>query len=134
MTIPASVSFSVTDVTIATGGTPSPATASFEDAVLASGDALRMSIQADATNFTRPVEAGGYIPASNLSWTINGATNGQGFAGTLSATAYTEVYESNPDATSGSVNLVWSLAAPGGGVRAGAHMLTATWKIESVVP
>ena len=134
MTIPTSVSFFVTDVSLSTTGTPNPSTASFTDAVLTSGNALRMSIQADATNFTRPVEAGGSIPATNLSWTISGATNGQGFAGTLSATGYTKVYESNPDATSGSVNLTWSLAAPGATVRAGAHTLIATWKLESVVP
>lgn len=134
VTLPASVSFSVSNTGLSTTGTPNPTTAEFSDAILSSGNGIRMGIQADSLNFSRPVEAGGYIPASNVSWTTSSAVNGTGFPGTLSATAFTLVFQGNADATFGSVNISWTLSAPGSNVRAGIHTLAATWKIESLAP
>jgi hypothetical protein len=54
--------------------------------------------------------------------------------GTLSATSYTLVFQSNPSPSSGHADLEWTLAAPGGGVRAGLHQLTVRWKLESIMP
>ena len=36
--------------------------------------------------------------------------------------------------TSGHVDLAWSLAALGSGIRAGNHQLTIRWKVESIAP
>ena len=36
--------------------------------------------------------------------------------------------------TSGHIDLGWTLAAPGSGIRAGNHQLTIRWKVESITP
>jgi hypothetical protein len=130
--VPPAVGFSVTDVSASTPGSPSPATISFSNASLNSGKSLRISVQADASAFTPP--SGSSIPASKVSWTTLGAAGGVGMNGTLSATSYTLVFQSNPSPSSGHADLEWTLAAPGGGVRAGLHQLTVRWKLESIMP
>jgi hypothetical protein len=40
--------------------------------------------------------------------------------------------QSDPARTSGHVDLGWTLAAPGSGIRAGNHHLTIRWKVESI--
>jgi hypothetical protein len=130
--IPSFLGFDVQDVTQATTGSPDPFTVAFSNAVLTSGNTLRISVIASAPSFTPP--AGPAIPVSNVTWTPTGAVHGSGNPGTLSGTVYSDVYDSAANATSGSVNLSFSLAAPGGGIRAGNHTVSATWKIESVSP
>lgn len=131
--IPPAVNFSVTDVSRSTPGSPSPTTVSFSNASLSSGKAFRVSVQADASAFTPP--SGRAIEATNVSWTILGAAGGTGWGGTLSATSFGLVYQSNPDPSSGHVDLAWALAAPGSaGLRAGTHQLTIRWKLESITP
>lgn len=130
--VPSAVSFSVTDVSTNTTGSPSPATISFSNANLDPGKALRISVQADAPAFTPP--AGPGIPASHVSWSTLGAAAGTGWNGTLSSTSYTLVFQSDPGPTSGHLDLEWTLAAPGGGIRAGTHQLTIRWKVESITP
>jgi hypothetical protein len=44
------------------------------------------------------------------------------------------VFQSDPARTSGHVDLAWTLAAPGSGIRAGTHQLTIRWKLESITP
>lgn len=136
ITVPATVTFTVSNVSSATTGSPNPTTASFSNGVLTSGNKLRMSVTTDAvvTSFTRPLGAGAQIAASNVSWTTSNPVNGTGSNGSLNPPAYTTVYESNVDATSGSVNQTWSLAAPGSAVYAGTHTLTVRWKFESFTP
>jgi len=134
ITLPGAVSFAVINVSTATTGGPNPATITYDSASLTSGHYMRISIEADSANFTRPAAAGGSIPAGNVSWTAGGATGGTGYGGTLSATMYTRVFDSETDPSVGSANLTWTLAAPGDTVRAGDHTLTATWKIESMAP
>jgi hypothetical protein len=130
--VPPVVSFSVTDVSRSTTGSPSPTTISFSQASLTFGKALRVSVQADASGFTPP--NGASIAAAKVSWITVGAGSGTGSNGTLSATSYTLVFQSNPSPTSGHADLEWTLAAPGSGIRAGIHQLTIRWKLESITP
>ena len=61
-------------------------------------------------------------------------TNGVGVNGVLSKTSYTVAFEGQPMATTGGVDIVWTLSAPGSAVRAGTHQATLRWKIEAVTP
>jgi hypothetical protein len=132
ITVPSAVSFPVTDVSRSTSGAPNPTTISFSNANLIPGKALRVSVQAGAAGFTPP--SGSSIPASNVSWTNLGASAGTGWNGTLGSSFYTLVFQSDPASTSGHVDLEWTLAAPGSGIRAGNHQLTIRWKVESITP
>lgn len=132
ITVPSAVSFAVTDVSRSTTGVPSTARISFSDAILIPGRALRVSLKADAAAFTPP--SGSSIPASNVSWTTAGANGGTGSNGTLSTSSYVLVFQSAPVTLSGYVDLGWTLAAPGSGIRAGSHQLTIRWKVESITP
>ena len=134
VSVPATVSFVVLDLDEQTTGSPDPTTISFSNASLMPGGYVTFAIKADAADFTRPIEEGNTIPASAVSWTVGGASNGTGSPGTLSESAYTLVFQSNADATSGSADITWTLAAVGSGVHAGDHTLSATWKIESFFP
>ena len=133
VTVPAFVSFAVTNVNVSTTGSPNPFTISFTKADHFNKLAFRISVKAVAGSFTPP--AGSSIPASNVSWSIVSAQNGTGYNGTLSSTAYTIVYQSVLEPSRGSVSLTWSLAAPGaGGLRVGDHTLSLSWRLEAVVP
>jgi len=61
-----------------------------------------------------------------------GDGNGTGSAGTLSAVSYTQVFQREPGYTSGGTEVGWTLGAVGASVFAGDHILTATWKVESL--
>ena len=131
--VPSGVSFPVTDVSVSTSGAPNPVTVRFSEGNLGPGRAVRISVQADASAFTPP--AGGVtIPASSVSWTSVSFSNGTPSDGTLSASAYTIVFQSDPGSTSGHVDLGWTLAPPPSGVRAGNHQLTIRWKLEAINP
>lgn len=132
ITLPANVSFDVVKVNETTEA--NSVTLSYVDANLNSGNYLRISIKANATDFTRPSNAGDYITASSVSWTTSNAQGGSGVNGTLSSDTYHVVYESIANPTSGSLSIIWRLAAPGAGIRAGDHTLNGTWKIESLTP
>jgi hypothetical protein len=132
ITIPSSVTFNVSDVSRSTTGDPAPTVASYTDAQLVALHRLRVSVKADAVSFTAP--GGAAIPASNLSWTTSAAQGGTASSGTVSASAYRLLYESNLLPMSGSVDVTWTLAAPGPGIRAGVHSLTLRWKVESIFP
>ena len=133
VTVPAFVSFAVTNVNVSTTGSPNPFTVSFTDANHFNKLAFRISVKAVASSFTPP--SGPSIPASKVSWSIVSAQSGTGYNGTLSSTAYTIVYQSVLEPSSGSVRLTWSLAAPGAsGLRAGNHTLSLSWRLEAVVP
>lgn len=132
ITVPNAVGFLVTDVSGPTLSTPIETEVSFSNASLTPGNSIRFSIKADAANFTRPTEAGGYIPSDKVTWVTTSDINGAGYAGTLSAAAYTRVFQGNVNATSGSAQVGWTLAPIGGSVFAGDHILTATWKVESL--
>lgn len=130
--VPIGVSFQVSDVSRSSNGSPESSTLSFSSANLTGGHVLRVSLQADAAAFTPPSGAG--IPASKVTWTAFSATGGTAFNGTVGSSAYNLVFQSAPTATSGQVDLTWSLAAPGSGTRAGSHQLAIRWKVESITP
>ena len=135
ISVPLAVSFPVTDVSRSTSGAPNVTTVSFSNANLNPGKALRVSVQADAAAFTPP--SGSSMPASNVSWNNLGASGGLGWNGTLGSSSFALVFQSNPlttPGTSGHVDLSWTLAPPGSGIRAGIHQLTIRWKVESITP
>lgn len=132
ISVPPGINFEVADISRSTAGTPGSTRVTFSDAVLDPGKALRVSVQADAAAFTPP--SGMSIPAEKVSWTMLGANGGLGSNGTLSSSAYTLVFQSDPNPSSGHIDLAWSLAAPGTGIRAGTHQLMMRWKVESIVP
>ena len=129
ISLPAAVSFAVTNVGATTIGTPSSPRLQFSGAVLKNNRGVRASVKAD-NDFIPP--SGTAIPASRVSWTTSNAVNGVGSNGTLSKTAYTQLFQGNDDATSGRVDIAWQLAAPGVPLRSGAHVLTLRWKLESI--
>jgi hypothetical protein len=131
VTVSPTVTFAVFNVSASSGGVPNPATISFSNAQLLPGRALRISVRADSATLTPP--GGAAIPVSNISWTCNGV-NGTGFAGTVTSAGYTEVYQSDAGATSGSCSMAWSIAAPGASILAGYHFADLTWMFESVAP
>jgi hypothetical protein len=130
--LPASVGFAIANVAEATTG--STTTVGYSSAALSSGNVVRLSVRADAASFTPPVPGTLAIAASKVSWSIAAQQNGTAANGTLSSASWGLVLQGDPGRSSGSADLVWSLAAPGGGIRAGSHQLTIRWKIESITP
>jgi hypothetical protein len=128
ISVPAAVGFAVTNVGASTPGSPSATTVSFLTLSVSGSHLLRISIKADS-NFVPP--SGAAIPASRVSWTTSGATNGTGSGGVLSTSAYSQVFLSSNGKKAGSVDLHWTLAAPGTPLRAGNHSMTVRWKLES---
>lgn len=130
ITLPANVSFDVVDVNEDTEA--DSVTLSYINADLRMNKYFTISIKANTANFARHSNAGDYIAASSVSWTTSNAQGGSGVNGTLSSVSYNIVYESIVNPTSGSLSIIWTLAAPGSGIRAGEHTLNCTWKIESL--
>lgn len=132
ISLPASVGFNVTDVGQPASGNPDPTTISFTIVNLALFHVLRVSVKADA-DFVPP--SGAAIPASRVSWTTSNASQATGSSGTMSTAAFAEVFETGSGVVgAGSVDVHWTLAAPGPSIRAGAHVATVRWRLESVVP
>ena len=128
ISIPAAVGFAVTNVGVTTAGSPASGAVTFLGLSVAGGHVLRISVKADS-NFVPP--SGTAIPASKVSWTTSGATNGTGSNGTLSTSTYGQLFQSSNGKKAGTVNVSWSLAAPGTPLRAGVHTLVVRWKLES---
>jgi hypothetical protein len=131
ITVPASVSFTVPNVTVATTGSPTAARVSFNTLVVAPTQVLRISVRADAANFSSP-SAGTAIPATKLTWTTSNTSGGTGSSGTLTSSSYTTLFQSSPLQLSGSVDVTWVLGPPGGGIRAGSHTLTVRYRLEAL--
>lgn len=129
--VPPVVSFQVLNVSASTVAGTNPSTISFSNAVLVPGQVLRISVKADS-DLVPP--SGTAIPASNISWSTSSVVNGVGTNGVLSRTVYTQVFQGQALTTSGSVNLNWSLAAPGTPLRAGSHQVVLRWRLEEIVP
>ena len=129
ITVPALVSFAVPNVSNNATGTPNPTTVSFSSLSVTSGHTLRISVKAD-NDFTPP--SGTAIPASKVSWVTSSPSNGTGTNGTLSKTVYGQLFQSTVTKTNGSIQVIWTLGAPGVGIRSGAHTLTLRWKLESI--
>lgn len=127
--VPATVYFDVQNLAAPTGSTSNPVVVSFQAAQLESGRVLKVSLRPAASQFSGPGGTG--IAASRVRWTIQGASNGTGFAGTANPDSFVTVFRSSVQASSGSVSLNFTLDAPGPGVRADAHTLALEWRFES---
>ncbi|MHB1461835.1 MAG: hypothetical protein ACYC1M_11185 [Armatimonadota bacterium] len=134
ISVPSSIGFYVTDVTMPTTGSPNPTAVSFSNANLNLGNSLRISIKADTTDFVTPSGGGAAIPAAYVSWTTSGAVGGTGFNGSLNYLTFTDVFQSVANPLSGTVDMSWRLAPLPAGIRAGNHTLSITWKLESISP
>ena len=130
VSLPPFVSFNVVNVSQSSTAGPSTVTVDFSNAQLNPGMSLSVSLIAASTTFNPP--SGNAIPVSKVTWTTSGAGGGTGYSGTLSGSAYTEVFRSFANPTSGSVDIGFRLDATGSAIRAGDHNLTLRWKFESV--
>jgi hypothetical protein len=129
ITIPAGVSFLVTDVSTTTQGSPGPMRIAFAPVTLRKNDNLRISVTAASATFSGPGTT--RIPASAIAWTAT-TPSGTASGGTLSSTAYSPVYVSPANPAAATVDVSWLLgpiAAPG--LRAGTHSLTVRWRVEA---
>lgn len=130
--LPSAVGFGVTNVSQSTIGTPDPTTASFTIVNLLLFHVLRVSVRADS-NFVPP--GGTAIPASTVSWTTSNASGGTGSNGTLSTSSYGQVFQSSAGLLGlCSVDIRWTMAAPGAAIRAGNHTMVVRWRLEAIVP
>jgi hypothetical protein len=132
VSVPAGVTFNVTNVLTATSA--SVAEVQTSSMVLATATKqLRISIQANAAAFAPPVQGATTWSASDVTWNAASWTNGTGGSGTLSASAYNEVATCAQDASSCSTSaLTFTLAAKSTVKRSGNHTLSVTWKFESI--
>ena len=132
VTVPAGVSFAVSDIANATAA--SPATVTVANIVLATASKqLRMSLQAEAAAFTPPVGGATSWAASDVTWAAASWTNATGAAGTLSNSAYNAVATCTADvSTCSTAGLTFTLGANTGVKRSGNHTLVVRWKLESI--
>jgi hypothetical protein len=133
VTVPAGVAFNVIDVGAATAGSPATTQVTYANpAGFATSEKLRVSVQADSSNFSGPGST--HIAASKVSWTAS-ASAGTASSGTLAAGLYTMVYQSPNRLTStssGAVSVKWTLASiAAAGLRSGTHTVTVRWKFEA---
>lgn len=129
ITVPATVTFTVNNVS---ASTPGSGYVSATSIVLIDGNALKISLKADAEYFT--AATGGTVTwaASDISWVAGTWTNGGiGVLGELS-TGYAEVATSAANASETSSTVAFTLEAKPAVDRAGNHTLVARWKFESL--
>jgi hypothetical protein len=132
VTVPAGISFNVSDVTSATAASAASVTVS-NIALATSTKQLKISIQAGAASFTPPVVGATTWSAGDVTWNAATWTNATGASGTLSNSSFDEVATCDADVASCSTTgLVFTLGAKGVVKRAGSHTLTVTWKFESI--
>ena len=132
ITIPAGITFGVTNVSVLT--TASAAAVTVSNVVLAtSTKQLKLSVLANASSFTPPVVAATTWSAANVTWTAGSWTNATASAQTLSSAAYRTVATCTAGVVSCSTTgLVLRLAAKTTVKRSGAHTLVVRWKVESI--
>jgi hypothetical protein len=126
--VSSSENFSIVNSSASSAGSPA-VTVNYSSASLTSGHRLVISVKAGSANFS--TSSGSAIPATDISWTVAGASGGSGSSGTLSSSSWTQVYLSNTNPTSGSISLNFSLAAPGSGVTAATQNLQLQWQFVS---
>ena len=132
VTVPAGVGFLVRDVSAATTGSPATTPVTFANpSGFSKNDKIRISVKADAASFTGPGTA--QPAASKVSWTAT-ASGGTASSGTLSATAYTQVFQTTGNlkpTDAGTANISWTLASIAAArLRSGTYTLSVRWKFE----
>jgi hypothetical protein len=132
VTVPAGVTFSVTNIAASTAA--SGASITVDNIVLpAATNQLKISLQANAASFTPPVAGATTWGAGDVTWNAATWTNATGASGTLSSSAYNTVSTCAADTGSCSTTgLVFTLGAKTTVKRSGNHTLIVTWKFESI--
>lgn len=132
VTVPASILFDVVDISEPTQSTPVSVTV--DHIVLASASRmLQISIRADSNGFQAPAGGTPTWSASDITWGQSSWMNGEGYAGTMSDSAYNPVALCDPSVTECSTSDLVFLLAPNENVqRAGGHALSVTWKFEGM--
>lgn len=132
VTVPAGVTFTVTDISGSTAA--SAASVTVDNIVLETATKqLKVSIQANAASFTPSVGGAATWSAGDVTWNAATWTSATGASGTLSDSAYGEVATCTADTASCSTTgLVFTLAANTSVKRSGDHTLAITWKFESI--
>ncbi len=133
VSVPTAINFAVSDVSQSTESANQAISATA--VVLKDGRALKISLQANAANFTPP--PGGTITwaASDVSWSAPAWTGGIGSIGALSSAAYITVAQSTANPTElSTTGLRFTLAGKSTVDRTGTHILVTTWKFESITP
>jgi len=132
VSVPAGVTFNVTDVTKSTDSASASVSAS--NIVLATATKqLKVYMRANGAGFTAPVQDATTWSAGDVSWNAATWSNGTGATGTLSNAGFTEVAACDADAAScGTTGLVFTLASKSTVKRSGAHTLAVTWKFEGI--
>jgi len=132
VTVPAGVTFAVTNVSANTAA--SDASVTIDAIVLAAAtNQLKISLQANAASFTPPVAGATTWAAGDVTWNAATWTNATGASGTLDSSAYNEVATCTADASSCTTNgLVFTLGAKATVKRAGNHTLQVRWKFEAI--
>ncbi|HEV8578334.1 MAG TPA: hypothetical protein VGX68_04570 [Thermoanaerobaculia bacterium] len=122
--VPESVVFEVLDAKTKSGAPPSRL--AFDQAILASDHRLRVSVRAERLDFA----SSGAPP--RIFFTAHGARGGTGFSGPLRETDFTPVFEGDPFALAGGVEIAWTLERfqDLGGARV--YPVFLRWKVESV--
>ena len=130
--VPASVAFSVTNISNNTAASAS--TVTIDRIVLATATKqLKVSVQAAAANFTPPVVGATTWAASDVSWNAAAWTHATGVSGVMSAATFTQIATCDPGVVDCSTTaLTFTLAAKPTVARSGAHTLVVTWKVESI--
>jgi len=131
VTVPAGVTFPVTDVRTSTAAPAAALTAT--QIVLDSTTAqLRISLRAGASTFTPPKVGAATWSAGDVSWNAAAWTAAVGTSGTLTQGSYNVVATCNANVTGCSTTaLVFTLAPKTTVKRSGAHTMIVTWKFES---
>jgi hypothetical protein len=103
-----------------------PTRLTFDHAILAPGNRLRVSVRAERLDLASP----GAPP--RIFFTSRSARGGTGLSGPLRETDFTPVFEGDPFALSGALEVAWALEpfAPGGGPQV--YPVSLRWKVESV--
>ena len=132
VTVPAGVTFNVTNVSASTAATAASVTV--QNIVLATATKqMRVSLQANAASFTPPVVGATTWAPGDVTWNAATWTNATGASGTLSNAAYTAVATCTADvADCSTTGLVFTLGAKATVKSAGDHTLVVTWKFESI--
>lgn len=132
VSVPAGVLFTVGDIGASTEATAAAVTV--DQIVLASAaKQIRVSVQADAASFTPPDIGAPTRAATAVSWNAASWTNATGTQGVLSSASYNTVATCTAGVSDCSTNdLVFTLAPNTNITTAGSHVLTVTWKIESL--
>ena len=132
VSVPASVTFNVTDISSSTPASAASVSAT-NIALATASKQLKISVQAAAADFTPPVALATTWGAGDVTWNAATWTSATGASGTLSDSAFGEVATCAADTASCSTTgLVFTLAPNTGVKRSGNHTLNVTWKFESI--